>query len=596
MKNLEETTVVDGADGIDVSPVLGRMLLRNMASSMPVSLANAGVAAILLLAAIDWPLLAGWFVAMAVLALGRRVFCRFLLKENIDTTRRHIMWLTGASAAAGAGWGVLPFLVGPDAPAISLHIIVFMIAGMTAGAALSFASHVNITRAINAPALLLLGTCYVLSGGFENFTMVLVLAFYFAATDMFARRARRNLVATLKNREHAERQRCQIAHQKTALNALAENYKRAAERAGTAESGLIQKSAELALIFDNVPVRIWCKDDNNKILRLNRAAAKSMGLAVEKATGANTYDLFPDMAKKYHDDDLSVIQSGEPKLGIVEEYTPANGEKGWVRTDKVPYTDPETGRRLIFVAATDISELHKAQKELQHANEELAQFARIASHDLQEPLKKLAIHGASLKKLSNDTMPESARGEVNQVLETAERMRALVNDVLNLARMPSTRLELQAVAPSECIDVANHTLGFAGRAGLEFIAHTLPEVMADPSLLTRIYQNLISNAAKFSSENHLAQIEFTAETKGDSVILGVKDNGVGLDPAYAERIFEPLVRVHDRHQYEGTGIGLAICKKGVERMGGRIWVETSPGQGAHFRFQLAQARKTQAAA
>jgi PAS domain S-box-containing protein len=129
----------------------------------------------------------------------------------------------------------------------------------------------------------------------------------------------------------------------------------ASEEAIIAELGSRKKN--LRLIFNNVPSRIWLKDDKNRILQLNESAAESMNITVSDGEGADTYKLFPEMAKKYHDDDLEVIESGKARLGIIEEYTPIDGSAGWVSTDKIPYTDPQTGQKLVLVIATDITEL-----------------------------------------------------------------------------------------------------------------------------------------------------------------------------------------------------------------------------------------------
>ena len=139
------------------------------------------------------------------------------------------------------------------------------------------------------------------------------------------------------------------------------------------EEQVRRSEGQLNLIFDNVPVRIWYKDDKNRILRLNKTAADSMGMAVAEAEGADTYDLFPEMAAKYHKDDLKVIKSGKPEIGIIEEYTPKDAERGWISTNKIPYTDPVTQERFLFVAATDVTELKRAELELRESNEELAQ-------------------------------------------------------------------------------------------------------------------------------------------------------------------------------------------------------------------------------
>lgn len=142
---------------------------------------------------------------------------------------------------------------------------------------------------------------------------------------------------------------------------------------------LKRNQAELELIFNNVPARIWFKDDKNKILRLNQKAADSMGLSIEEAEGADSYELFPDMAKKYHDDDLKVINSGKPELGIIEEYKPAHNQHGWVRTDKVPYIDHETGERYVFVVSMDVTNEQETQRALQESEERYSLAASGAS-------------------------------------------------------------------------------------------------------------------------------------------------------------------------------------------------------------------------
>lgn len=146
-----------------------------------------------------------------------------------------------------------------------------------------------------------------------------------------------------------------------------------------ARQELDRQQAELQLIFDTVPARIWYKDDKNQIVRLNASAARSMGMSLADAEGADTYALFPEMAKTYHEDDLEVIRSGQPKLGIVERYTPLDGEHGWVQTDKVPYTDPQTGQRSVFVCSTDITERVRAQDALRLSEERFHLAAQGAS-------------------------------------------------------------------------------------------------------------------------------------------------------------------------------------------------------------------------
>ena len=148
----------------------------------------------------------------------------------------------------------------------------------------------------------------------------------------------------------------------------------AEEKQAAAEAAAARHAAELELIFDHIPVSIFFKDDKNRILRLNKAAADSMGMTVEEATGVDTYELFPEMAAKYHEDDLEVINSGKPKLNIIERYTPAGALNRWNSTDKVPYTDAETGERFVFVAAVDVTERKNAQDRLQAREETYRRF------------------------------------------------------------------------------------------------------------------------------------------------------------------------------------------------------------------------------
>ncbi len=375
------------------------------------------------------------------------------------------------------------------------------------------------------------------------------------------------------------------------IGAVATMHDVSVERAQAEE--MRRQRNELELIFDNVPVRIWLKDDKNTILRLNKPAAAAMGVPLKQAAGASAYDLFPTMAKKYHDDDLAVIRSGEPNLGIIERFETANGSHSWISTDKVPYTDEKTGEQFVFVAASDITPMMEKAEKLRQLNGELENFARVASHDLQEPLRKLLIFSDFLEQDLGDDLPERAKKDLEAITSASKRMHGLVKDILELARMTGDIAPMEPVDPVKIIRSVMQDFAPRCKAIHAVLVYDdLPEVMAEPRLLRQVYHNLIGNALKFVRTDQIPRIHFTANEIDNQIVLGVKDNGIGVGADHFDKIFQPLQRLHGRNKYDGAGIGLAICKKAMDSMSGRIWVESNLDAGAHFRFSLAKAEET----
>lgn len=234
----------------------------------------------------------------------------------------------------------------------------------------------------------------------------------------------------------------------------------------------------------------------------------------------------------------------------------------------------------------DITAEREREEALKRSNSELENFARAASHDLQEPLRKLVTFSEFLKEDLGDNLNERAKADIDAICDSAARMKQLVGDILELSRLKGSEGPPCKVNPRDCIDTVMHRLTQDRLSGAEFSYEDLPEVLADATLLTQVYQNLIVNALKFTVANRRPQIAFTGKTDGRTVVLGVKDNGIGIDPGQREYVFQPLARLHSRDEFDGTGIGLAICKKAVERMGGRIWIEGENNNGSHFQFEL----------
>ena len=233
-------------------------------------------------------------------------------------------------------------------------------------------------------------------------------------------------------------------------------------------------------------------------------------------------------------------------------------------------------------------ELEVKARELERSNEELQQFAYVASHDLQEPLRMVASYTQLLQRRYADRFDGDAREFMDFIVDGAARMKQLIEDLLAYSRVGTRARELSSTASAAALDKALANLRGAQEAsGAEVTRDEMPEVLADSAQLAQVFQNLIGNAMKFRGEA-APRIHVAAETRERVWVFTVRDNGIGLDPQYADRIFMMFQRLHNKAEYPGTGIGLAICKKIVERHGGRIWVESQPGQGSTFGFTIAR--------
>lgn len=229
-------------------------------------------------------------------------------------------------------------------------------------------------------------------------------------------------------------------------------------------------------------------------------------------------------------------------------------------------------------------ELEERTRQLERSNKELEEFAYVASHDLQEPLRMVASYTTLLAKRYSGNLDDKADRYIAYAVDGAKRMQQLILDLLALSRVAKRAEEL---APADCekaLECALSNLGIAvAETGALVTYDPLPVVLAEGSQLIQLFQNLVGNSLKFHSEQ-LPVVHVSAQDKGDEWLFAVRDNGIGIDPQHAERIFVIFQRLHKPSEYPGTGIGLAMCKKIVERHGGRIWVESEPGRGATFCF------------
>ena len=228
---------------------------------------------------------------------------------------------------------------------------------------------------------------------------------------------------------------------------------------------------------------------------------------------------------------------------------------------------------------------HKAS-ELARSNAELEQFAYVASHDLQEPIRSLVSFSTLLRKDLGGELSGAVAEDLSYITAAAKRMQRLIQDLLALSRVGRGAMKRELVALNDCVSQALEALRLrVEETQAQVHRAPLPKVTGDRTLLTQLYQNLIGNALKFTTAGEPV-IEMSAQEDNGFWTLGVRDNGIGLKPEYAQQIFSPFKRLHGMTEFEGTGIGLAICQSCVERHGGKIWVESEPGKGAHFKFTL----------
>jgi PAS domain S-box-containing protein len=288
-----------------------------------------------------------------------------------------------------------------------------------------------------------------------------------------------------------------------------------------------------------------------------------------------------------------VYRTGEPGKVCDYEIIRKDGTRRSIEAS-VSLRKDSSGRPIGFRGIIrDVTERKEAEEflrvkteELARSNRDLEQFAYVASHDLQEPLRMVTSYVQLLARRYNGKLGSDADEFINFAMDGSIRMRKLINDLLTYSRV---KTQGRALEPTDCETVLNQSLDnlkVAIEENKALVTHdSLPKVMADSPQLVELFQNLIGNAIKFRGSEP-PRIHVSAGRNGNGWIFSVRDNGIGIAPEYSKRIFIIFQRLHSREKYAGTGIGLAICQKIVERHGGRIWVESEVGKGATFYFTL----------
>jgi len=283
-----------------------------------------------------------------------------------------------------------------------------------------------------------------------------------------------------------------------------------------------------------------------------------------------------------------VLDQGRPR------YTPRGIFAGYIGSC-VDITDFREAHEALRRFSTDLEKrVNERTAELTRSNAELAQFASAVSHDLQEPLRMISSYVRLLEQRYKSRLDDDADEFIHFAVDGAERMQGLIKDLLAFATLGTDDLPPALVDGGQALDDALHNLQhLVEESGARVVCGTLPSLWGERQQLTRLFQNLIQNALKFRG-SEAPKVQVHAERRSGEWLFSVSDNGIGIDPRHNDRIFRIFHRLHARGEYPGTGIGLSICRKIVERWGGRIWVESAPGNGATFWFTLPDRAETPA--
>ncbi|MCU7491638.1 MAG: PAS domain S-box protein [Bacteroidota bacterium] len=360
-----------------------------------------------------------------------------------------------------------------------------------------------------------------------------------------------------------------------------------------AEEDLRVSEEKFRTIAETMPLIVWTAERTGDLDYANQWGLDYSGMNAEELEGWG-------WLKMLHPDDLArTEEKWEESLrtGKIYEDTVLfrkhDGHYRWFLTRAVPLRDNKGNIIKWFGTSTDIHEqkkaaerLHEVLKELERSNNELEQFAYVASHDMKEPLRMISSYLQLLSKNYKGKLDENADDFISYAVDGALRMSTLINDLLLYSRVSSKAREFTSVNLKGVVeDVLGDLEVLINESKAVITYKDLPTVKADDLQMKQLFQNLIQNALKFRNSEGI-KVDISSERTGSEWLITVRDNGIGIDPQYYERIFVIFQRLHEREKYSGTGIGLALCKKIVERHGGRIWVESEPGKGSSFHFTL----------
>lgn len=387
------------------------------------------------------------------------------------------------------------------------------------------------------------------------------------------------------------------------LRDLSLQLQRQLERWRQAASELRESEDRYRVVVEETSEGVALIDaDSLRVLEGNPAFQKLSGYGADELRGLTLHDLLPESRDEI-ERTLSGIRRSRRHLASEKRLRRKDGSVREIEAavDLIVYG----GREVFCCVARDITERKRAPallarrtEQLQSALDELESFTYSVSHELRAPLLTIHSFATHLLEGYGGRLDGQGRGYLHRILAAADRMNMLINDLLAYGRVGRQRAELEAVDLDEALSEALHHLSstISKRNARIAAERPFPRVIADRTLLVQILENLLSNAVKFVPADRTPQVRVRAERVAERVRLWVEDNGIGIAPEHRQRIFRVFERLAPADAYPGTGVGLAIVHKGVERMGGRVGVESELGQGSRFWIELAAAPEPEAGA
>lgn len=349
------------------------------------------------------------------------------------------------------------------------------------------------------------------------------------------------------------------------------------------------EQTKIRSFFDLSQDMLSTSGSDGRFIDLNPAWERTLGFSDAEIREKPFVDMVHPDDRERTIAEASALAEGNVTVNFENRYLAKDGTYRWLNWSSILANDG-----LLYGRATDVTEkraieaeLRMNARELERSNDELKQFAHIASHDLNEPLRTIAGFAQLLERRYDDVVDERGSDYIRRMIGGVERMQCLIGDLLKYSRAGRPEAELvpvdtQALASDVLQDLQKAITDREARVQLG----ALPTVDGDQNQLRQLFQNLISNGLKFANGG-VPQVVLSAEPTADGWQFAVSDNGIGIEPEQRERIFLAFERLHTREEYAGTGIGLAICKKIVERHGGEIRAEENPGGGSRFVFTIA---------